>query len=562
MAAAPAPAAPRFLSKSINWGAGGIGVAGKEGAYNALLVSRRKSGEVVIEDLGTHSQPWFAAVCHDVLFLKTAYDAGNTFLDGLEHVHLVARPGGEAQLNFPLSSFTCQPPFWDAMDSYSYGQLVVQLRCRRDLARVLFFGDTWDPALPKRRRQQQQQKRVQQNEQQKQEQRKEQQQQQQEQQRPQQQAEMPAPRGASALPPRQGAQEQARLERPSTAGAGAVQSQPPGPRQAPSSDGISGTLPSAAAAAAAAVEARPAVKKVQPEWSSGSEDSAPLPAPAASPAVLAGAGAAALPHTVRTARSRSVVLSDSDNDTQAPGAHAQEGFSAAAAGGAGPGARPRGADDSSDEGEPAAAPPTKRQKTLSAAATPEQGTEAAAAASAAAPGGQRPAEEPWNVWIKDNPEFPPGSGKFPFYLKKGPMGKNYYTISVAAGDALLDHGHDTKYEGDLTLQDASSGRTWEVHTSLKREASKGQQRYITRTSQFNRDNNLQPHDVLWLQRGPRRDCLLFGVWRWGSQEAADFAAKLGGARRGGGKKVTALPPSAQTPPSAAKKGIKEPSEDD
>lgn len=27
----------------------------------------------------------------------------------------------------------------------------------------------------------------------------------------------------------------------------------------------------------------------------------------------------------------------------------------------------------------------------------------------------------------------------------------------------------------------------------------------------------QPHDVLWLQRGPRRDCLLFGVWRWGSQ---------------------------------------------
>lgn len=60
MAAAPAPSAPRFLSKSINWGAGGVGVAGKEGAYNALLVSRRKGGEIAIEDLGTHSKPWFA----------------------------------------------------------------------------------------------------------------------------------------------------------------------------------------------------------------------------------------------------------------------------------------------------------------------------------------------------------------------------------------------------------------------------------------------------------------------------------------------------------------------
>lgn len=161
------------------------------------------------------------------------------------------------------------------------------------------------------------------------------------------------------------------------------------------------------------------------------------------------------------------------------------------------------------------------------------------------------------MWIKDNPEFPPGSGKYPFYVKKGPMSKNYYTISVAAGEALLDDGHDTKFEGDLTLRDAASGRTWEVHTNVKREANKGQQRYITRTAQFNRDNNLQPHDVLWLQRGPRRDCLLFGVWRWGSQEAADFAAKLGGARRAGVKKGSATPAGALSPASAAKKSAKE-----
>lgn len=117
---------------------------------------------------------------------------------------------------------------------------------------------------------------------------------------------------------------------------------------------------------------------------------------------------------------------------------------------------------------------------------------------------------------------------------------------------------------------------------MKREANKGQQRYITRTAQFNRDNNLQvppghrrthaaasgldarvrtrivpgaksglgwpvpeppstvqlssrvrcalptqPHDVLWLQRGPRRDCLLFGVWRWGSQVAGPAGRRAG-----------------------------------
>lgn len=74
-------------------------------------------------------------MCHDVLFLKAAYDEGNTGLGGLEHAH-VARPGSEQRLNFPLSSYTCQPPFWEALDSHDYGQLAVQLRCHRDLARV------------------------------------------------------------------------------------------------------------------------------------------------------------------------------------------------------------------------------------------------------------------------------------------------------------------------------------------------------------------------------------------------------------------------------------------
>lgn len=71
-----------------------------------------------------------------MLFLKAAFDDGNKGLEGLERAHVAARGGGEQLLNFPLSSYTCQPPFWEALDDLSYGQLVVELRCRRDLARV------------------------------------------------------------------------------------------------------------------------------------------------------------------------------------------------------------------------------------------------------------------------------------------------------------------------------------------------------------------------------------------------------------------------------------------
>lgn len=51
------------------------------------------------------------------------------------------------------------------------------------------------------------------------------------------------------------------------------------------------------------------------------------------------------------------------------------------------------------------------------------------------------------------------------------------------------------------------------------------QRYLTATSKFNRGNNLQPHDVLWLQAGaPLGKQLLFGVWRWGSQVGSTSSA--------------------------------------
>lgn len=56
---------------------------------------------------------------------------------------------------------------------------------------------------------------------------------------------------------------------------------------------------------------------------------------------------------------------------------------------------------------------------------------------------------------------------------------------------------------------------------------------------FNRENELRPHDVLWLSAGePHGQQLLFGVWRWGSPEAAAFKAHLGSGKPGSGKKRT------------------------
>lgn len=56
---------------------------------------------------------------------------------------------------------------------------------------------------------------------------------------------------------------------------------------------------------------------------------------------------------------------------------------------------------------------------------------------------------------------------------------------------------------------------------------------------FNRENELRPHDVLWLSAGkPHGQQLQFGVWRWGSPEAAAFKAHLGSGKPGSGKKRT------------------------
>lgn len=53
------------------------------------------------------------------------------------------------------------------------------------------------------------------------------------------------------------------------------------------------------------------------------------------------------------------------------------------------------------------------------------------------------------------------------YLRQNGVGRAFPPLNILPpplAAALVVCRHDTKYEGDLTLQDASSGRTWEVHT--------------------------------------------------------------------------------------------------
>lgn len=61
--------------------------------------------------------------------------------------------------------------------------------------------------------------------------------------------------------------------------------------------------------------------------------------------------------------------------------------------------------------------------------------------------------------------------------------------------------------------------------SLKKQGNRSD-RYLTCTTSFNRENSLQPHDVLWLSPGaPLGKQLLFGVWRWGSEVRGGAGAR-------------------------------------
>lgn len=79
-------------------------------------------------------QPWFAGVAHDVALCARAFHAGDRQLRGLQHVGSSGRSG--ERLNFPLSCYLDQPPFWSALEQMSFGELAMKLRTSRDLEKV------------------------------------------------------------------------------------------------------------------------------------------------------------------------------------------------------------------------------------------------------------------------------------------------------------------------------------------------------------------------------------------------------------------------------------------
>lgn len=154
---AMASAVPPRRLKNVSCTYGVIKLPG--GMYSAFLESR-KDNNLWQEHLGAaHTQPWFAAVCHDLLLCKKVYDSGDRELSALDDeqngpgrggsrppgasgVALVPPSAGSDQrLNYPLSAYTNQAAFWDALEGTSFGQLAIQMRISRDLEKV--GGQAW-----------------------------------------------------------------------------------------------------------------------------------------------------------------------------------------------------------------------------------------------------------------------------------------------------------------------------------------------------------------------------------------------------------------------------------
>lgn len=68
------------------------------------------------------------------------------------------------------------------------------------------------------------------------------------------------------------------------------------------------------------------------------------------------------------------------------------------------------------------------------------------------------------VWLKDDPEYPPKSGKYPCYVKAGPMKTGYFTLSVKMVPKVLP----TVQHGDITMVDAENPeKSWPASYSVK-----------------------------------------------------------------------------------------------
>jgi hypothetical protein len=70
----------------------------------------------------------------------------------------------------------------------------------------------------------------------------------------------------------------------------------------------------------------------------------------------------------------------------------------------------------------------------------------------------------FHMWIKGAPEFPPGSGTYPVFVKEGPLKQGYFTLVRGTTRALL---HDATH-GEITLTHVDDRqRSWNVSYFVK-----------------------------------------------------------------------------------------------
>lgn len=98
---------------------------GGNGFVASVSWRRQGSGTLLIEYLGTHAKPWFAAVAHDVALAVRAFHNGDRSLSRVESVS--GGGGSYERLNFPLTCLTENEAFWDALQC-PFGELVKRLR--------------------------------------------------------------------------------------------------------------------------------------------------------------------------------------------------------------------------------------------------------------------------------------------------------------------------------------------------------------------------------------------------------------------------------------------------
>jgi hypothetical protein len=129
-----------------------VGVTAEPGKTWSSMLTWRRGPSLFCEHLGAaHQECWLAAVAHDLMACKMAFDRGPHRLEDLRqaprgHRGTSGRSGGGGGgadghsddallLNFPLDSYLNQTAFWAAL-KMPFGDLVLELRTSRALEKA------------------------------------------------------------------------------------------------------------------------------------------------------------------------------------------------------------------------------------------------------------------------------------------------------------------------------------------------------------------------------------------------------------------------------------------